>query len=98
MSRFLRRVIPYFHKKRFAGVQCSRETDVMGSKAERLVWFDLEMTGLDENRDHILEIACVITDKQLNIVAEVCVCIIRGETPILVYLFILTCTFYIFRV
>ena len=36
-------MIPYFHKKWFAGVQCSRETDVMGSKAERLVWFDLEV-------------------------------------------------------
>jgi len=28
------------------------------------------MTGLDVDKDHILEIACVITDKKLNIVSE----------------------------
>ena len=27
--------------------------------------------GLDVNRHHILEIACIITDKELNVVAEV---------------------------
>lgn len=31
---------------------------------------DLEMTGLDIERDTILEIACIITDSQLNIIAE----------------------------
>ena len=35
-----------------------------------LVWMDLEMTGLDPNMDTILEIATIITDGQLNIVAE----------------------------
>jgi len=35
-----------------------------------LVWMDLEMTGLNPDRDVILEIACVITDGQLQIVAE----------------------------
>jgi oligoribonuclease len=35
-----------------------------------LVWLDLEMTGLDAQRDHIIEIATVVTDSQLNIVAE----------------------------
>jgi len=35
-----------------------------------LVWMDLEMTGLDPNVDTILEIATIITDGQLNIVAE----------------------------
>ncbi len=35
-----------------------------------LVWIDLEMTGLDPERDRILEIATVVTDKDLNIVAE----------------------------
>lgn len=27
--------------------------------------------GLDVSRDHILEVACIITDKELNLVAEV---------------------------
>ena len=35
-----------------------------------LVWVDLEMTGLDIDKDVIIEIACLITDKDLNIVAE----------------------------
>lgn len=39
-------------------------------KKEFLVWMDLEMTGLNVDVDVILEIATVITDNQLNIVAE----------------------------
>jgi len=35
-----------------------------------LVWMDLEMTGLDPDKDTILEIATLITDKDLNILAE----------------------------
>ncbi len=35
-----------------------------------LVWMDLEMTGLDPKEDTILEIATVITDGELNIIAE----------------------------
>ncbi len=36
----------------------------------RLVWIDLEMTGLDTGTDSILEIATVVTDAELNILAE----------------------------
>lgn len=36
------------------------------SEAERLVWVDLEMTGLDPKQHVIVEIACVVTDEQLN--------------------------------
>ncbi|XP_030563905.1 probable oligoribonuclease [Drosophila novamexicana] len=35
-----------------------------------IVWMDLEMTGLDIDKDQILEVACIITDKHLNIKAE----------------------------
>jgi oligoribonuclease len=35
----------------------------------RLIWIDLEMTGLDTDRDAILEIATIVTDSQLNIIA-----------------------------
>ena len=38
--------------------------------SERLIWIDLEMTGLDTDRDGILEIATVVTDGQLNVLAE----------------------------
>lgn len=39
-------------------------------KASNLIWIDLEMTGLDASRDCILEIATVITDKNLNLLSE----------------------------
>jgi oligoribonuclease len=42
-----------------------------GQYAERvLAWIDLEMTGLDTSKDVILEIATIVTDDQLEIVAE----------------------------
>ena len=37
---------------------------------ENLIWIDLEMTGLDTNNDQIIEIATIITDAQLNVLAE----------------------------
>jgi oligoribonuclease len=37
---------------------------------ENLIWIDLEMTGLDTQRDAIIEIATVATNKQLEILAE----------------------------
>lgn len=45
----------------------------MGSGAGNngnLIWIDLEMTGLDTGADSILEIATVVTDSQLNLLAE----------------------------
>ncbi|SFN03962.1 oligoribonuclease [Izhakiella capsodis] len=35
-----------------------------------LIWIDLEMTGLDPKRDRIIEIATIVTDANLNILAE----------------------------
>lgn len=35
-----------------------------------LIWIDLEMTGLDTLNDHIIEIATLVTDPELNILAE----------------------------
>ncbi|MBI3563953.1 MAG: oligoribonuclease, partial [Elusimicrobia bacterium] len=37
---------------------------------KNLVWLDLEMTGLEPEKDVILEIATVVTDSGLNILAE----------------------------
>ena len=42
----------------------------MTVNAENLIWIDLEMTGLEPDTDVILEIATLVTDKQLNILAE----------------------------
>lgn len=38
--------------------------------SERLVWIDLEMTGLDPVENKIIEIATIVTDGELNIIAE----------------------------
>ncbi|MEP7244383.1 MAG: oligoribonuclease [Gammaproteobacteria bacterium] len=38
--------------------------------ADHLIWIDLEMTGLKPDTDVIIEIATVVTDKNLNYVAE----------------------------
>ncbi len=42
----------------------------MAQNPNHLVWIDLEMTGLDTRNDVIIEIATVVTDSELNIVAE----------------------------
>jgi oligoribonuclease len=39
-------------------------------KSDNLIWLDLEMTGLDTTTDHIIEIATIVTDKNLVEVAE----------------------------
>lgn len=37
---------------------------------KNLIWIDLEMTGLDTQHDTIIEIATIVTDSELNILAE----------------------------
>ena len=41
----------------------------MDERKHRMVWMDLEMTGLDLSSESIIEIATVITDGQLNVLA-----------------------------
>ena len=42
----------------------------MTQDANNLIWIDLEMTGLDTQQDVIIEIATVVTDSNLNVLAE----------------------------
>lgn len=42
----------------------------MAQDVNNLIWIDLEMTGLDTQRDAIIEIATIVTDKDLQILAE----------------------------
>ncbi len=42
----------------------------MAQDGGNLIWIDLEMTGLDTDNDYIIEIATIVTDSALNILAE----------------------------
>lgn len=42
----------------------------MNDLNNRIIWVDLEMTGLDTINDRIIEIAVIITDGDLNVIAE----------------------------
>lgn len=38
--------------------------------ADRLIWIDLEMTGLDPEHERIIEVATIVTDNNLNVIEE----------------------------
>jgi oligoribonuclease len=48
-----------------------------------LVWIDMEMSGLVPDRDRILEVAMVITDADLNTIAEAPVMVIHQADSVL---------------
>lgn len=50
---------------------------------QNLAWIDLEMTGLDPQHDFIIEIASVVTDKDLHVLAEGPVLAIHQPPPAL---------------
>jgi len=51
------------------GIRNWRERS-MAQDHNALVWLDMEMTGLDPDRDRVIELAMVITNSQLEIIAE----------------------------
>ena len=55
----------------------------MAKDSSNLIWIDLEMTGLEPDRDYIIEIATVVTDKDLNILAEGPVIALHQEDSIM---------------
>ncbi len=55
----------------------------MAQDADNLIWIDLEMTGLDPDQDHIIEMATIVTDSALNVLAEGPVTAIHQEESIL---------------
>ncbi len=50
---------------------------------DRLVWLDMEMTGLNPLQDRIIELAIVITDKHLNTIAEAPVWVVHQSAEVL---------------
>ncbi len=55
----------------------------MAQSPDHLIWIDLEMTGLNPDTDYIIEIATVITDSRLNVIAEGPVLAIHHDNAIL---------------
>jgi len=55
----------------------------MTSVAQRLVWLDMEMTGLDPNKERIIEVAVVVTEANLDVVAEGPVLVIHQSDELL---------------
>jgi len=55
----------------------------MAASEQNLIWIDLEMTGLDPQNDQIIEIATVVTDPELNELAEGPVIAIYQPDPVL---------------
>jgi oligoribonuclease len=55
----------------------------MTDRLDNLVWIDLEMTGLNPDVDHIIEIATIVTDAQLNVIADGPVIAVHQPEPIL---------------
>jgi oligoribonuclease len=45
-------------------------SETASNKELNLIWIDLEMTGLEPSVDHIIEIATIVTDSDLNTLAE----------------------------
>lgn len=48
----------------------ARSGQYSGSVSDELVWIDCEMTGLDLERDALIEVAVLVTDKDLNVLGE----------------------------
>jgi oligoribonuclease len=55
----------------------------MAQDPAHLIWIDMEMSGLDPETDRVLEVAIVITDGQLNTVAEAPVLVVHQADEVL---------------
>jgi oligoribonuclease len=76
--RILAESTVYKHRQRIGK---SRQQEILVSA--HLVWIDLEMTGLNPEHDRIIEMATIITDGDLNLIAEGPVLAIRQEQSLL---------------
>jgi oligoribonuclease len=55
----------------------------MAQDPNHLIWIDMEMSGLNPDADRILEVALVVTDAQLNTVAEGPVMVVHQPDAVL---------------
>ncbi|WP_422684403.1 oligoribonuclease [Candidatus Methylopumilus universalis] len=56
---------------------------MMSSSDDNLIWLDMEMSGLNTETDKVLEVATVVTDPNLNIIAEGPVIVIHQPDEVL---------------
>ncbi|MPZ42597.1 MAG: oligoribonuclease [Betaproteobacteria bacterium] len=55
----------------------------MAQDAANLIWIDMEMSGLDPDRDKVLEVAIVVTNANLEVVAEAPVLVVHQPDSVL---------------
>jgi oligoribonuclease len=55
----------------------------MAQDPRHLIWIDMEMSGLNPETDRVLEVAIVVTDSQLNTVAEAPVLVVHQNDDVL---------------
>jgi oligoribonuclease len=55
----------------------------MAQDADYLVWLDMEMTGLNPERDRIIELAMIVTDNNLELIAESPVWVVHQSNALL---------------
>ena len=55
----------------------------MGADANNLIWIDMEMTGLQPDSDRVIEIAMLVTDPQLNVLATGPVLVVHQPDEVL---------------
>ena len=55
----------------------------MAQDSNNLIWIDMEMSGLSPDNDRIIEVALVVTDSQLNVVAEAPVLVVSQPEAVL---------------
>lgn len=71
-SAFVRSILhsstPQFYQQNKIRTEVSLEKIMEESTS--IVWMDLEMTGLDVDKDTILEISCIVSDKDLNVIDD----------------------------
>ncbi|KAK4881761.1 hypothetical protein RN001_005080 [Aquatica leii] len=65
MIKYVRNVLNYARKGSGRSI-----TNTMTESNSRIVWIDMEMTGLCIEKDQIMEVACLVTDSDLNIIKE----------------------------
>jgi oligoribonuclease len=56
---------------------------MMASNNDNLIWLDMEMSGLSPENDRILEVAAVVTDAELNVLAESPVLVVHQSDAVL---------------